>query len=288
MGYLMGLFFSLKQQLLAQRAAADNVSNFVPSISSQPIPPPLSQAPMPIPFPLSQAPINAKYPQNEAQQQTVFPSCSETQIANINPCEGFQCIAPAPILYQTPVPSIDHFRAPSPAIQRQRPLQSHFRDQQPQVDYPPTQQQHCLDTDGNKDGSAGTEDIMNHTSCASPIAAPRNNTSLKENDMMKADMRSQMAFQNKIRKFKETELNKCMTSNSSASPIDATFDGRSSNSTHNVPAMQMLESAPENGPTNNCSECGHNNEEGNVEQQHADFWNADVVDEDLFNFLCDV
>jgi len=251
MGYLMGLFFSLKQQLLAQRASADNVSSLLPSVPSQP-PPPLQFS----------APIPTKYAQSGTQHQATYSpyNGTTTQISLASQCQGYPLVVPPPIQYQAPTPLVDHFQVPSPEKQGQHPLHIHFREQQPQGSCPPAQQQYH-----DVDVFTGIQDI---TSSPSPHPGPRNNTSLEENDIMKREMQSQMAFQTKIRKLKETELNKVMTSTSCVSTSDTPCDNHLGNS----------------ALITNCSECGLSNEADNIDQLHADIW-TDVVDEDLFDFL---
>ena len=95
-GYLMGLVFSLKQQLLAQRSPSYTVSNIVPSVSFQPVPPPKSQLLIPI-------------------QQPTDSSCTSAQVCQSPQCHGYS-INPTPNHHQVLAPNIDNFQGPSQII----------------------------------------------------------------------------------------------------------------------------------------------------------------------------
>lgn len=98
------------------------------------------------------------------------------------------------------------------------------------------------------------------------VSNPSTRNNLEENNMMKREMQNQMAFQNKMRGLKQQELNKFLVDGHDV--LDAG---------HNL-MHGSLEQAPSDGsPMRRPASASIGNAE--------DFWNTDVMDEQLFEFL---
>mmetsp|Transcript_33017 Transcript_33017/g.79836 ORF Transcript_33017/g.79836 Transcript_33017/m.79836 type:complete len:591 (-) Transcript_33017:99-1871(-) len=116
-----------------------------------------------------------------------------------------------------------------------------------------------------------------------PSSAHPSSRNIEVNTHMKRDMQNQMAFQNKMRALKQQELNK----------IKKAGDGK------DVPAVGQPKDAP---PPNGDDEAnqgqvagengGHDGAQGGAPRNRGisiggsdEFWNSDVVDDQLFEFL---
>mmetsp|Transcript_3018 Transcript_3018/g.6439 ORF Transcript_3018/g.6439 Transcript_3018/m.6439 type:complete len:1543 (+) Transcript_3018:112-4740(+) len=134
----------------------------------------------------------------------------------------------------------------------------------------------------------------------------------KESKLMKQEMRSQMAFQNKMRALKQIELSKYGANSPKSTEIEAVDDSATKtldscketssgnhldqnhgqtfdeNSHHNHPHEQDHQEAPaehkENHGDNHHSPLRERSLSDNPEQE---FWNAGDVDDQLFDFLMD-
>lgn len=169
MGYLMGLFFSLKQQLHAQRCAQGQMADgsaITPVISPHQ-PSGMHLLPMEQSHSSAPTPDQATRPEGDAME--FYPQGS--------PPEHF------------------HQFESSLDSEQTSQLQSHQQFQQGH------QAQHTIPETANATANSAPVSSM-------PPPDARNNTPMEESNMMKRDMQSQMAFQNKMRRLKEQELSK--------------------------------------------------------------------------------
>jgi len=276
LGYLMGLFFSVKKQLVAERAA-NNTPPFDLSTSYQTSTP--SQ---------SQASACVKHPQDESQHEKIS-SHSETPITSNGQYQGCSFPVPTPTQYQTSAAMVNSFQAPTSATQQQHLPQSHFFDKQEQGYYPVTQQ-HCPELCENKESDICANEVISPVSSPMPLPQGRSSTSREENNMMKRDMKSQMAFQNKIRKLKEIELSKSRVLNGSRPQIESVYDDATESANENTIIKQLSTRSVQAGEISTAPNAKIEQENGREKRKQLcngfeveeDFWNAD---EDLFNFL---
>ena len=135
---------------------------------------------------------------------------------------------------------------------------------------------------------------------ASVLSAPSVRTNIEENSIMKQEMQNQMALQNKMRALKQQELNKYKTSSSPQSGEEAPDQPPAH---HHVQHSSMLtkedESTAVAAQHSEASEAqGAGEPPGNDAKQAQrlrdqslsigasdEFWNTDVVDDQLFEFL---
>jgi len=322
MGYLMGLFFSLDQQLQLQRksgATCGNVTSFaqgaVPSAAS--------------PGTVGAALGTEKYlpPVAPPVQGTWAPLTQAPTM--VPPPQAALVSVPAP----TQGVSVRIAHAPAPFA----PVQTYTQELAPvgKVNSPVSV------------GNSGQSSVVSHPSFQPPPANARHPTQphlplhshsasiIEENDMMKRDMRSQMAFQNKMRALKEQEQRKYRTTadasigstkHEAKHPKDdsrATTKGKTK--TDIVPKIRAPDVKMSKGPDammpsevvgessnsdgrvtdspqdtipqlpasvagQSCPD-GKSNTAGSGQNEVAagaapdEFWNADVVDEQLFEFL---
>ena len=230
LGYLMGLFFSLHQQLMAQRAgdaaaAAPSGDGSIGGAAGAGV----SQVGSVYSHFASGVPQN--YPQN--QNSTA---------------EG---LAPAP-----------HDDTPAPAA-----AQAYNQD--------PT-------VDPKHDGKA----------------PPSTRTNFEQNKLMKREMQSQMAFQNKMRDLKQRELNKYTSApelpadhdkeddtntdedDLTPNPVGKTTYAKDASAERSMSRSQGTGEAAEDGDS-----AAKGRPRGLSVGDSDDFWNTDVVDEQLFEFL---
>jgi SHAQKYF class myb-like DNA-binding protein len=206
MGYLMGLFFSLKQQLMVQRSMEASVENDAPDV------------------------------------QAVFNSF----VGSVPPS------AQAP-----PGPDMIH------------------------------------DTNLHNQVSFDQNSVASKTPAV--LAAPSVRTNLEENNMMKREMQNQMAFQNKMRALKQQELNKYKNVSSEFkedgkekvedmhASITMKQDDEDSKATE---AAERYQGAGETAGADSSSGTHARSRSGGMPMGGSDeFWNTDVVDEQLFEFL---
>lgn len=227
MGYLMGLFFSLKQQLMAQRSAATQSTQS------------------------TQKSKNAK-------------SSATSSAATASGMDPSSFGAPVPI-------------ASSPAISAAGPSVAGV---------PPP-------TSSNNAAQATTV-----------VSNPSTRSNLEENNMMKREMQNQMAFQNKMRGLKEQELNKFRNaeaekeraSHAMTHTTTAATAPSSGTSGHSVHTMTSFLAAAEKA----AADAAHQQGAGELAADGTDrgrttrglsfggaedFWNTDVMDDQLFEFL---
>lgn len=210
LGYLMGLFFSLRQQLMAQRALkSDGGGN------------------------------------PEAQ-----PVEDESQVGDI----------------------YSHFAAGSG-------VQESYAQHAPAEWHPPAA----------RDGQ-----IYHHDPNSDSKATPSTRTNFEQSILMKQEMQNQRAFQSKIRGLKQREVNKFVNHES---PTDGEHDGKvlDDDLTPNPVGRTMgdkdnsLEDASRMQGAGETAEAGDLGEKGRFRGLSLgasdDFWNTDVVDENLFEFL---
>ena len=128
------------------------------------------------------------------------------------------------------------------------------------------------------------------------LSAPSVRTNLEENTMMKREMQNQMAFQNKMRALKQQELNKYKNVSADTKGGD---DEKEKLEDAQTPIKAEGESSKEDdadpgGQYQGAGEtAGADSASGNRQQRSRglsvgasdEFWNTDVVDEQLFEFL---
>ena len=205
MGYLLGLFFTLKQQLMAQRAAA-------------------------------QAAL--------AESKQVDISSSATPAAAVY--DSFVTGGPistggAPIIEGGPLPQ------------------------------------------GNTAAGPGAPAASTTTSTV--VSNPSTRSNLEENNMMKREMQNQMAFQNKMRGLKLQELNKFRHADSDINKEDA-FGATGAPSPPAATSVMTSEkiagdASHQQGAGEDAGRRARGLSLGNTDE----FWNTDVMDEQLFEFL---
>ena len=181
LGYLMGLFFSLKQQLHAQRGTQDNVVEgpaIIPSAS-----------PYPSAVPLQQPASSSSTVQSGTQSHaTVSVDRCDPNFQSYNAHAQNQHI-PSSVSATS-----DQSFVSSSQHQQQSFFQSHSQNPSTSV---------SSSTAQNKSGSTTSAPLA----ASMPPPDARNNP-MEESNMMKRDMQSQMEFQTKMRKLKEQELSK--------------------------------------------------------------------------------
>mmetsp|Transcript_562 Transcript_562/g.997 ORF Transcript_562/g.997 Transcript_562/m.997 type:complete len:555 (+) Transcript_562:158-1822(+) len=103
----------------------------------------------------------------------------------------------------------------------------------------------------------------------------RSSTVMEESNMMKRDMKSQMVFQNKMRKLKEQELSKYTQA------TESTTDANAANSSSSAPYDYNVGHLPSQGGDGT----GKNDNDA-MAMGGSDFWGSEeVLDEKLFEFL---
>eukprot|EP00977_Amphora_coffeiformis_P013243 scaffold3410_cov158-Amphora_coffeaeformis.AAC.17 len=226
MGYLLGLFFSLKQQLMAQRAAAG-----------------------------AQSTLSTTQPMNTESSSAALAATA----MGIEASSSFG--VPLPIAPSHAVPATGAAGVPLPTSSNNVP--------------PP----------------AATTVVSN----------PSTRSNLEENNMMKREMQSQMAFQNKMRGLKEQELNKfrnaeaekerashaMATTTAAAATAAAAGHGSGLHTMTTFPAAASADAAHHQGAGEGAAD-GHGRgiaTRGLSFGGAEDFWNTDVMDEQLFEFL---
>jgi len=238
MGYLMGLFFSLKQQLHAQRYAQGQISDgsaITPVIS--PYQPSVVHL-LPIEQAHSSAPAPDQVTRPEGDAMEFYPQGS--------PAEHFH-----------------QFENSPDSEQQTSQLQSHQQFQQGH------QAQHTIPSTANVTATSAPASSM-------PPPDARNNTPMEESNMMKRDMQSQMAFQNKMRRLKEQELSKYTQAAEAPSESLGTLP-KGSVPGHLGDSIQSA-GVSTDGALKNYSDA--------LGMGGSDFWTSDeVLDDQLFEFL---
>ena len=130
--------------------------------------------------------------------------------------------------------------------------------------------------------AAGAAMKTTSTDAAAVLTAPSMRTNLEENNLMKREMKNQMAFQNKMRALKQQELNKCRTT--SGSPKDNQNQGEDG-----AAATDNTNDHPVQGKSESDSKEDSLQGSLNRDRVGSEDWlsnmNMDVNDEDLFEFL---
>ena len=247
MGYLLGLFFSLKQQLHAQRASQGisiDGPAIIPSTSPQPSVVPQDQA-----LSSASAPFSNSGAEAAQVQSTVSVDGSDPNFqyqGQHNPC----------------TPAMSNVAGASAT---QNKSFQHFN---------PAQQ--LLSSLPNAQEAPSTSS----PAPAPPILPPdaRNNNPMEESYMMKRDMQSQMTFQNKMRKLKEQELSKYTIPRT-----DVTSDGMDSSKPSSVAPKQ--EAHLQSTVTTSTDGAAKSGGEA-IGLVDVDFWKSDeILDDQLFEFL---
>jgi SHAQKYF class myb-like DNA-binding protein len=231
MGYLMGLFFSLKQQLHAQRCAQGQIADgsaIIPVISPSGI---LIE-----------------------QAHSIAPTSDQVTRLEGDAME-----------FYTPGSPPEHFHQFESSLESEQTsqLQSHQQFQQGH------QAQHTIPSTANATATSAPVSSM-------PPPDARNNTPMEESNIMKRDMQSQMAFQNKMRKLKEQELSKYTQA------AEAPSDGLGTLPKGSIPGHLgdniQTAGASTDGALKSYSDA--------LEIGGTDFWTSDeVLDDQLFEFL---
>jgi len=195
LGYLMGLFFALDQQLAVQRAGATGGSVV-----------------------------------SGTQGSTLSASAPETALAHPTtkyaPNVAAPALGPSAPLFSVPAPMPPPQAAPA-SVPPSAPFQAQYINSAPAPapanSFQALPQDQAPSSSANPpatSGSAGQSSVVLHPTYQPPPANARHPTQphlplhshsasiIEENDMMKRDMRSQMALQNKMRAMKEQEQRK--------------------------------------------------------------------------------
>uniref|UniRef100_A0A7S3QDX4 HTH myb-type domain-containing protein n=1 Tax=Chaetoceros debilis TaxID=122233 RepID=A0A7S3QDX4_9STRA len=237
LGYLMGLFFSLKQQLLAKRAEANqrsgnNLYVHHHNILEDPIE---GQPAVPAPIPSDTNDATDIQPSSDA-------------ITNISHKPTYS----------------QNQQLPRPTSTLANPSLHHLQQQQ--------QQQH---------GSVQPSQQQPNDTSSTPAESRTNNPIMEESKMMKREMKSQMAFQNKMRKLKEQELNKYTLQTTSFTNI-----AQLGSDIVNKTTPQSEDGCLKINSTSAVSEHVPVKEPEAVEVNETDFWTSgEILDDQLFEFL---
>ena len=192
-------------------------------------------------------------------------------------------------------------------MQRQEQLKGQMQVQQQEAQHDPNQQQFFDAFAAEQAGRKMTVGTLQNPS--SVKSASRNN--LEVNSLIKREMQSQMAFQNKMRALKQQELNKYsktgMDNNNNMNNMagsdlghdhatNMTSDTRQSLNTDPLPQQQVRRSTNKKQHTSqeyqgageaagaNTSATGTREQSVSLGEED-DFWNTSVVDDELFDFL---
>ncbi len=257
LGYLMGLFFSLKQQLLLQRGDGGLLSHVDTSQSDKivqdftnlkpPGPPPA----MPPPTTIQSGP-SAIQPSNSNDNQS---SQNVTSAVASTGANYISQQSQQPHLSQQPIMQIQQQGGGAAAL-------STSNQKNPQ--------------DMGK-SNTGTPDSR------------INNPVVEESKMMKREMESQMAFQNKMRKLKEQELNKYTVQatgfGATVLPSDNLHDGDSGGTKQDDSSQRPLGVDSAAAATAAAVSAAAKGSE-TVGVDDADFWTSgEIMDDQLFQFL---
>lgn len=240
MGYLMGLFFSLKQQLEIQREGKYHNGDgpaITPSTSPQ------SSVVLPTDSAPSNTSAGATY-SGSGWKNTAM-ATSSTADFHSQGHHGTQ------------------FDATTGHAPISHPSHTSHYPQQYYQGFPA--QQHA------SSGAMTSGPLSGGASSNLPLEARSSSAVMEESNMMKRDMKSQMVFQNKMRKLKEQELSKYTQA------IESTSDGNAANS-GGVPDYNMSHlSSNADGTSKN---------DNDAMGIGSDFWGSEeVLDEKLFEFL---
>jgi SHAQKYF class myb-like DNA-binding protein len=239
MGYLMGLFFSLKQQLQIQREGKypdGDGSAITPSTSPQP---------------------SLELP-SDRTQSTYYSSGWKTTSATAAGID-FHTPGHTQMDFASAHASSSAAAASSSSLHANQYQQSYYQG------FPA--HQHATSS------SSASGPLMTSASNLPPEA--RSSNVMEESNMMKRDMKSQMAFQNKMRKLKEQELSKYTQATESISDINAA-------NTSSVP----MKSDYIMNHTSSSGDGAMKNETDAMAMGGSDFWGSEeVLDEKLFEFL---
>jgi SHAQKYF class myb-like DNA-binding protein len=138
---------------------------------------------------------------------------------------------------------------------------------------------------------------MNPLSNPPVLSVPSVRTNIQENSMMKREMQNQMALQNKMRALKQQELNKYKDVNNSQQQVNEEGKEKQSNppvSQSPIPeeeakvaeaASRVHQGAGETAGNDGSSGDHRQRQRGISIGDSEEFWNTDVVDEQLFEFL---
>jgi myb-like DNA-binding domain, SHAQKYF class len=243
MGYLMGLFFSLKQQLQIQREGKHQNGDgpaITPSTSPQ----------SSVVLPTDPAPSNAA-------------SAAATYSGSGWKNTGMSTSSTLDFHAQGHHPSTQFDVASGNAAVPHPAHASHYQQQYYQG-FPA--QQHATSA------AMASGPLSGSVSSNLPSSEARSSTVMEESNMMKRDMKSQMVFQNKMRKLKEQELSKYTQATESTSDANAA----SSSSVPDYNIGQLSSNADGTGKNDNDS----------MAIGGSDFWGSEeVLDEKLFEFL---
>jgi len=248
MGYLMGLFFSLKQQLMAQRASAKEQAR---------------QQHMDVPSLGAMAPGGTKHNLPVAD---VFESFSD-----INHPQPHSLQQPYHPQYEAAPCGIVGMSAPTRGALMAPPA------------------------------------VAPQASAPTSVANPSTRSNLEESNMMKAEMQNQMAFQNKMRALKQQEVNKYRRHSSGESDpqyhqqqhipyqredvfpdIEGDAPGGAAKAAADAAeyAEQDFQGAGETAAADEGGQHTRDRSRGlSFGVADSDFWNTDVMDEQLFEFL---
>lgn len=189
LGYLMGLFFSLKQQLHAQRGIQESAVDgpvIIPSTSPQP------------------AILPPHQPSSIVSQPTALHSHATVSVdrgdSNFQSYNGHSQSQHIPSSVST---TSDQSYNTSASQQQQHPSQQNYFSSHP-----------AASTSLPSSATEAKPGPISSSSASMPPPDTRNNSLMEESNMMKRDMQSQMEFQNKMRKLKEQELSKYTQSTS--------------------------------------------------------------------------
>jgi hypothetical protein len=123
------------------------------------------------------------------------------------------------------------------------------------------------------------------------LSAPSVRTNIEENSMMKREMQNQMALQNKMRALKQQELNKYKNVEEGGKEKGSPSDNLPLKEDEEAAQEVRMQGAGETAAGNDVSNMGNNQHRQQRQPRGLsigasdEFWNTDVVDEQLFEFL---
>eukprot|EP00978_Attheya_sp_CCMP212_P036125 scaffold161799_cov55-Attheya_sp.AAC.2 len=274
MGYLMGLFLSLREQIMRDRAAAANTALHGSAPSLPPVLDPSGHGPPGGDREAYDSTTTSHDHENSSGGVAMYPPFTDQQSWG-----------------QQVDPSLSLVEFNPPHMERQQQTQD--------------QDQHEHQSDGAEDNTT-TKNSTSTTSIFASLSSAGNNrhAGVNESQIIKREMQSQMAFQNKMRALKQQELNKYRhvgnvsghdekeggsgdnTKMESSGHIpDGSTAASSSMKFKSTPGQVASEGANEAADDGTNLDAQGDKRKYSVGDPGDDFWNTDVVDEQLFEFL---
>jgi hypothetical protein len=142
--------------------------------------------------------------------------------------------------------------------------------------------------------AAGTEPTTEGAAQSFKAGPQSGRTNIEENSMMKREMQNQMELQNKMRALKQQELNKYKNLPPSAQSVPAVHYEPNTAAAMEQHSEQKFELTDSNHAQGAGETAGSDGDDAGRGENHPrgisignqdDFWNTDVVDDQLFEFL---